>query len=125
MFDLFLNKIKFITKSPMALFIYGIMSKWYIMMAVSSIIVAYWVLQGLTEAGILQASEKVVSQALNETKSVARYCVPKILSPANFWSCLQNPPEYNPTPEDGQIENLVKEINEFGNYNQNKDPYSE
>ena len=58
MLDIFLSKLKFLLKSPMLLFVYGIISKWYIMVMVSAVIVVYWVLQGLTEAGVLQATEK-------------------------------------------------------------------
>ncbi len=97
---MFLSKLKFLLKSPMLLFVFksnGIISKWYIMVMVSAVIVAYCVLQGLTEAGVLQAAEKVVSTALSDTKSVARYCIPKITRLEDFWDCLQNPPRYEAT----------------------------
>ena len=92
----------------MLLFVYGIISKWYIMVMVSAIIVAYWVLQGLTQAGVLQAAEEVVSKALSDTKSVARYCVPKITRLEDFWECLQRPPKYEATPDEIHLEKTVK-----------------
>ena len=125
MLDIFLSKLKFLLKSPMLLFVYGIISKWYIMVMVSAIIVAYWVLQGLTQAGVLQAAEEVVSKALSDTKSVARYCVPKITRLEDFWECLQSPPKYEATPDEIHLEKTVKNLLDFENYDQTKDPYAE
>lgn len=109
----------------MILFVYGIISKWYIMVMVSAVIVAYWVLQGLTQAGVLQAAEGVVSTALNDTKSVSRYCIPKITSLQDFWDCLQNPPKYEATPDEIHLEKAAKNLLDFEKYDQTKDPYSE
>jgi len=125
MFDIFLSKFKFLLKSPMILFIYGIMSKWLIIIIVPAVIVAYWVFKGLTEAGILQAAEDVVSRALNDTKSVARYCVPKITRLEDFWNCLQSPPKYEATPDEVQLEKTVKNLLDFEKYDQTKDPYAD
>ena len=125
MLDIFLSKLKFLLKSPMLLFVYGIISTWYIMVMVSAVIVVYWVLQGLTEAGVLQATEKVVSTALSDTKSVARYCIPKITRLEDFWDCLQSPPRYEATPDEIHLEKTVKNLLDFEKYDQNKDPYAD
>ena len=125
MLDIFLSKLKFLLKSPMLLFVYGIISKWYIMVMVSAVIVVYWVLQGLTEAGVLQAAEKVVSTALSDTKSVARYCIPKITRLEDFWDCLQSPPRYEASPDEIHLENTVKKLLDFEKYDQTKDPYAD
>ncbi len=92
---------------------------------VSAVIVVYWVLQGLTEAGVLQATEKVVSTALSDTKSVARYCIPKITRLEDFWDCLQSPPRYEATPDEIHLEKTVKNLLDFEKYDQNKDPYAD
>ena len=125
MLDIFLSKLKFLLKSPMLLFVYGIISKWYIMVMVSAVIVVYWVLQGLTEAGVLQAAEEVVSKALRDTKSVARYCVPQITRLEDFWNCLQSPPKYEADPDEIKLEKAVKHLLDFEKYDPNKDPYAD
>lgn len=125
MFDLLLGKFKFLLKSPMALFTYGIMSKWYIIVMVPAVIVTYWVLKGLTEAGILQNAENVIVNALQGSKAVAQYCIPKILNFGDFWECLQNPPTYTPSDEEILLEKNTKTLLDFENYNRNIDPYAE
>jgi hypothetical protein len=125
MLDIFLSKFKLLLKSPMILFIYGIIAKWYVMVMIPAVIVAYWVLQGLTEAGIFQATEKVVTTALSETKSIARYCTPKITRLGDFWDCLQNPPKYEPTQDEVKLEKNLKDLLDFEKYDSNKDPYAE
>ena len=125
MFALFLSKLKVLLKNPLVLFVYGIMSKWYIMVMVTAIVVTYWVFQGLTEAGILQESAKVVSRAFRDTKSVARYCVPKIGNLSDFWDCLDNPPNYEKTKEENTLEKGLNNLLDLNNYQQSKDPYAE
>jgi hypothetical protein len=78
MFGSFLGKFRVLAKSPMTIFVYGILSKWFITIFVAALVVAYWVFKGLSDAGILQAAEDVVFDALTQTKSVSQYCIPKI-----------------------------------------------
>jgi hypothetical protein len=125
MFALFLSKLKILLKNPMVLFVYGIMSKWYIMIMFTAVVVTYWVFQGLTDAGILQEAERVVSRALRDTKSVARYCVPKIANLGDFWYCLDNPPRYEETKEEKDFEKGLNDLLDFNNYEQSEDPYAE
>ena len=79
----------------------------------------------LTQAGVLQAAEEVVSKALGDTKSVARYCVPKITRLEDFWECLQSPPKYEATPDEIHLEKTVKILLDFENYDKTKDPYAD
>lgn len=114
----------------MKTFIYGIMKKWYLMIAVPSIVVVYFVLQGLTKTGILQAAEEVVTEAVQDTKSIAQHCVPKILNIGAFWDCLQNPPEYEVTTEERELEQELKQyVNkslDLKNYKaKGQDPYEQ
>ena len=125
MFTMFFSKLKILLKSPMVLFIYGILSKWYIMVMVAAIVVTFWVFKGLTEAGVLQEAERVVSRALRDTKSVARYCVPKITRLGDFWDCLQSPPNYEATKEEKDFEKGLNDLLDFDNYDQKQDPYAE
>lgn len=94
MFDEIFSRVKTLFKNPMILFVYGIISKWYITIFVSAIVVVFWVFKGLEGAGFIQAAEDVVFRALKDTKAVARYCVPKIGNLGDFWGCVQAPPEY-------------------------------
>jgi len=109
----------------MAIFVYGILSKWYVMVMVAAMVVTFWVFKGLTDAGVLQAADKLVSKALSDTKSVARYCVPKITSLSAFWDCLENPPQYTPTKDEELFEKGMNDLVDFGNYDQKKDPYAD
>ena len=125
MFGAFLSKIKVLLKNPMIVFVYGIISKWYIMVMVTAIVVTFWVFKGLTEAGVLQEAEKAVSKALRDSKSVARYCVPKITSLSDFWSCLENPPNYEQTEEEQKFEKGLDNLLDLTNYEESEDPYAE
>ncbi len=80
--------------NPLSMFVYGIMSKWYIMVMLTAIIVTFWVFKGLEKAGVLQAAEKTVSKALSDAKSIAQNCTPLIMDLNAAWACVQNPPEY-------------------------------
>ena len=127
MFGSFLGKFKLLAKSPMTLFVYGILSKWFITIFVTAIIVTYWVFKGLSDSGILKIAEDVVFDAFNQTKSVARYCIPKIDKLEPFWNCLQNPENYKnyiPTKEELEIEQGVKKFIDPTNSFTPKDPYT-
>ncbi|MGC0372257.1 MAG: hypothetical protein DGJ47_000966 [Rickettsiaceae bacterium] len=122
MLDTLFTKLKPILNSPVIIFVYSILSKWYIMVMLTALMVTFWVFKGLTDTGILQAAEKTVSAALKDTKSVARYCVPKILSFSDFWECLQNPPEYEESENELELQkNLNNLLNPKGQQ-QNADP---
>ncbi len=118
-----IDKFKSVFKNPMIVFVYGIVSKWYITIFVTAIVVTYWVFRGLSDSGLIQAAEDVVFKAFNDTKSVARFCVPKITNFGDFWDCLQNPPEYNPSQEEKTLERNVKNLFDIGD-EENKNPYA-
>lgn len=109
-------------KNPMMIFIYGILSKWYITVMVAAIVVTFWVFKGLSEAGIIDEAEKTVTTALDETKSVAKHCVPKILNFAEFWRCLDNPPKYVPSKEEKQLKETLEKI--LPDLSNSEDPYA-
>ena len=94
------------------------------MIMLPAVIVTYWVLHGLTDAGVFNIAEKVISSALTDTKSVARYCVPKILNLGDFWACLQHPPKYEKDEGEIQFEKSVQDLFDFEQYDQTKDPYA-
>ena len=103
-----LGAFRGLLKNPLMLFVYGIISKWYITIVVAAVVVTFYVFKGLEERGIISATENVVFRALNDTKSVAKNCVPKILSFTELWQCLQNPPEYKPSAEEKALEESLE-----------------
>ncbi len=123
MFGLFLEKFKFLAKSPMTIFVYSILSKWFITIFVTALVVTYWVFRGLSDAGVLQNAEKVIFHAFTQTKSVAQYCIPKIANLGTFWECLQHPPTYTPSAEEADLQESVKKFITPVGSNQQKDPY--
>lgn len=125
MFAAILTKLKLLFQNPMVLFIYGIISQWYIMVVVTAVMVAYWVLHGLSGTGILEEAKKVVSKAFIETKSVAQHCTPKILTLGDFWDCLNNPPIYKQSKDEQNFENGLNDLLDFSNYNEETDPYEQ
>ena len=114
-------------RNPLMLFVYGIMSKWYISITVAAIVVTYWVFKGLSEAGVIQAAADVVFTALNETKSIAKNCVPQILDFESFWHCLENPPAYEATEAEKALEEgLTKQLSPDNVSNSDtKNPYEQ
>jgi hypothetical protein len=120
-----IGKVKLLLKSPMILFIYGLIAKWYMIIMIPAISVTFWILTGLSETGILGEIEKIVVKAVTESKSIARYCTPKILNFSDFWECLNHPPHYEPTEEEKIFEDRAKNLFDLNSYDQKKDPYSE
>lgn len=98
---------RLITINPMGVFVYSLLTKWYLTIAVASLVVTYWVFKGLQSVGVIDAAEKIVGQALYDSKSVAKYCVPKITNLESFWSCLNNLPEYTPEQDEVDLESKV------------------
>ena len=76
--------------NPMGVFIYGIITKWYVMMMIAAIVVTFWVLKGLEQAGVLQAMEAEVRYGLAQAQAVAQNCVPKIVNLPDMWDCIQH-----------------------------------
>ena len=101
--------------SPMGVFVYGIMSKWYIMIMLGSAIVAFWVLKGLTDAGVLQDAWKTVYTAMEESKAIAQHCTPKIRNLKKVWHCIDNIQAYKRSDEEKQLyKDVVGEIRKGG-----------
>jgi hypothetical protein len=122
------ESLKKLMSGPMFVFVYGILSKWYLMIAMAGLVVTFWVFKGLDEAGVLKATEEIVTKALSDTKAIARYCVPKINNISTFWSCLDNPPAYEKTDEEKSLEEGITKDLKTPQKPQslpNADPYEE
>ena len=106
-------------------FIYGIVSKWYVMIMAGVLVVTFWVFKGLEEAGVLDDSWRVVSEAFQDSKYVARYCVPKIRDLDTFWECLKTPGRYAEDREARELKKAIDSLLKLDNYDPEQDPYSD
>jgi hypothetical protein len=98
-------------QSKMGLFIYAIMSQWYIVIMLGSAIVAFWVFKGLEEVGILSEAYEIVSVAMEDSKAIARYCTPKIRDLNALWECVKNPPKYQRTKYEQDLYDAAEKEN--------------
>lgn len=112
---------RLITLNPMGVFVYTLLTKWYLTIAVAGLIVTYWVFKGLQSAGVIDEAEKIVGQAIYDSKAVAKFCVPKITNLSDFWYCLNNLPEYAPEQDEVDLESKVEILRQNL---QGKDPNS-
>ena len=96
--------------NPLITFIYSILSEWYLIVAVGSLIVTYWVFKGLKDVGVIDKAQTILVQAVEESKGIAKNCTPRILDLADFWNCLSDPASlrYYNSDEDKMLQNDVK-----------------
>ncbi|MDG1436484.1 MAG: DUF2670 domain-containing protein [Rickettsiaceae bacterium] len=125
MFAAFLSKLKVLLQNPVVVLVYGILSKWYIMVVITSVMVTFWVLKGLTDAGVMEIAENTVFNAFRDTKAVAQHCTPKILNLGDFWECLKNPPTYEKSKDEEKLESGLDDLLNFNKYDESKDPYAD
>jgi hypothetical protein len=88
---------------------YAVLSKWYTIIIVGSVVVAYWVFDGLKKAGVIDVAETILTRSIEEVKGVAKNCTPQITNLENFWDCLSDPASSRYTPTDYEIK-LQQEI---------------
>ena len=126
-----LSLLSNIFSSKMGLFVYGIMSKWYIMIMLGSAIVAFWVLKGLEESGVLSEAYDTVSSAMEDSKAIARYCTPKIRNLSAMWDCIENIGKYQRTQTEQDLYDAIEKASgilpnhsEHQNHHEDEDPYS-
>lgn len=117
---------RLITVNPMGVFIYGLLSKWYLLIAFTALVVTFWVLKGLQEVGFFREAQTIVFGALNDAKSIAKNCVPRLNNIEALWKCVQDPPPYiADEEEEGQVDKMVnKIINQLENEHYS-DPYND
>lgn len=81
-------------KSPISVLFYGLISKWYLVSMSLIVVVMYWVIMGLYQTGIFQASATAFQKASLEIKGFAQHCIPKMGKIHEFLDCMQHTPEY-------------------------------
>ena len=117
-----------IATNPVGIFIYGLMAKWYILIAIPSIMVTYWTLNALKESGYLDTWYREVQKVLNESQSIAKNCIPKLLDVTQrreFIECLENPPVYEKPEYQKNLENTVNNFLTDENTNHPTNPYED
>jgi hypothetical protein len=88
---------RLIAANPMGIFLWGIITKWYLMIAVASLIVLFYVAKGLEQIGFIDYFTKSTIEVLDTTKAVAQNCTTKLGTRdgfVSFWNCLGNPGKY-------------------------------
>lgn len=107
---------RLIAANPMGLFLWGIVSKWYLMIAVGSLIVLYYVVKGLDKIGFIDYATKTTAEVLDTSKAVAQNCTvrlgPRWDNLVNFWNCLGDPGKYEIREGTGE-EELQKGVNKL------------
>ena len=85
----FLKSAVSIMKSKSGLFVQAVLLKWYILVAGSGMLAAYYVLKGLEDLGLLERWYNRVSELLGDMVGIAQHCTSKILHLESFISCLK------------------------------------
>lgn len=94
---------RMIFKNPMTLFVYGIMTKWYIIVLVPAVVVVFWVFKGLSDIGVISYAENITTQVLEKSQAIAKHCIPKISNRTAFLSCIDNPPKYKASDDEKKL----------------------
>lgn len=110
---------RLIAANPMGVFLWGLITKWYLMIAVASLIVLFYVVKGLEKIGFIDYFTKTTIEILDTTKAVAQNCTTKLGPDWNhlvsFWNCLSYPGEYKHEEGTGakelqeSVEQLIKD----------------
>lgn len=109
---------RLIAANPMGIFLWGLITKWYLMIAIASLIVLYYVAKGLDQIGFIHYFTNSTIEILDTSKAIAQNCTTK-LGPnqsdfVRFWDCLGNPGEYKINNNTGEqqleqgIDQLIK-----------------
>ncbi|HJD55812.1 MAG TPA: DUF2670 domain-containing protein [Rickettsia endosymbiont of Pyrocoelia pectoralis] len=89
---------RLIAANPMGVFLWGLITKWYLMIAIASLIVLYYIAKGLEQIGFIDYFTKSTTEILDTSKAIAQNCTTK-LGPdwdhlVSFWNCLSDPGQY-------------------------------
>ena len=107
---------------------YALMAKWYILIAIPSIMVTYWTFTALEKSGYLDTWYNTAKQILDESQSIAQNCIPKFLDVAqrsNFIDCLENPPIYSKPKYQQELENNANRFLTDNDKNHPLNPYDD
>ncbi|WP_347938591.1 DUF2670 domain-containing protein [Rickettsia oklahomensis] len=107
---------RLIAANPIGFFLWSIITKWYLIIAVASLITLYYTVLGLKKIGFIDYFTKTLVEILDTSKAVAQNCTTKLGPDWNhlvsFWSCLSDPGEYKHEQRTG-AEELEDKINKL------------
>lgn len=89
-----LEFFKKLLNTPIITMFYALLSKWYLVLMSLSVIVLYWVMKGLNEAGVFAAAYTAFMDAGMQIKGFAQHCTPLITDINLFVNCMMDTPEY-------------------------------
>ena len=104
-----------VRSNPMGIFIYGILANWYVVIVIGGVMVAYWVLKGLEETGILSSAFNTLTEAISHSKAIAQNCTPKILNIDALWNCISEPGTYKQAPGEAGLNDIANQVNDIVN----------
>ncbi len=111
--------------NPMGMFVYGILSKWYILVMVATISVTFWVFKGLEQAGVIDVITNELKYAFRESQAVAQKCVPKIMNLGEMWDCIQHTSgaDYVQSDDEKALSNALQHDLQDSETHPNTSPY--
>jgi hypothetical protein len=77
-----------IINSGMASFIYGLISQWYLVIAIPAMTVTYNVLKALEERGVLKTIMEDLKNSIDAIVVISSTCPQKIVDIQDFFNCL-------------------------------------
>jgi len=89
--------------NPMGVFVYGILSKWYVMVMIAVISVTFWVFKGLEQAGVIDAITKELKYGFREAQAVSQKCIPLIVNLPEMWNCIQHTSGNDYAPNEDEV----------------------
>lgn len=93
-----------IAANPMGMFLWGLLAKWYILVAIPLLVIAFWTFKGFEEIGLIHYIFTETTTLLNNTKAIAQNCIPRLgkrgststyTNLQDFWTCVGSPPAYD------------------------------
>ena len=82
------SKIFEFLRSAKGSWIYGLFSKWYVLVAIPAVLVTYNVLKALSDNGVLGSMYKTVENVLSNLVRLSITCPSKITHLDAFFHCL-------------------------------------
>lgn len=104
-------------QTPIASGFYALISKWYLIIMSLSVIVLYWVINGLHKAGVIDAAFEAFQDAGHQIKGFSQHCTPLITDLNEFLDCMINTPEYEGDELTNKFEKEI--LKEAEAYNKN------
>jgi hypothetical protein len=118
---------RLVKANPLGLFVYGIISKWYLIITFAGVVVVYWVFHGLNKTGVLNEVLVIVESAVVDAKSIAQNCTPRIRDLGDFWRCIENTPKYRESSQERSIMDMLNRAvtSDSTEHNYIQNPYTE